>query len=171
MSKSKPQPHVALAETILREAREELSRADEKSSLLLAAAGVVLGAIVAAVVAGDWSPFDLRPSVQWLWWAGSTAGIASLVAFAYSVYPRTTYRGQRPPSIVAYYGDVVSTPEDQLEERLVETATAAGSRSLDQLKIISEIVDKKFRGIQIGLWLIAASTFACVVAVVLDPLL
>lgn len=165
---SKPKPHLILTETILREAREELSRADGKSSLLLAAAGVALGAIVAAVVAGDWSPFDLMPCVQWLWWVGSGAGIGSLVAFAYSVYPRTKYRGQRAPSIVAYYGDVVSTPKDQLEARLIETARVDGSRPLDQLRIVSEIVDKKFRGIQIGLWLIAASTFGCVLAVVLD---
>lgn len=168
---SRSKRHTVLAEQILCEAREELARADGKSSLLLAAVGVALGAIIAAVVAGDWTPFDLAPCVQWLWWVGSASGIGAVVALAHSVYPRTTYRGARVPSIIAYFGDVVATPAGQLEANLIRTAKRADTRVLDQLKIISGIVDRKYRGIQLGLWLVAVASFACTLAVGINGLL
>lgn len=169
MSRSKR--HIVLAETILREAREELARADGKSSLLLAAAGVALGAIIAAIVAGDWTPFHLAPCVQWLWWVGSASGIGAIVAFAYSVYPRTAYRGERVPAIIAYFGDVVATPANRLEANLIRTAKGTDTRVFDQLKIISGIVDRKYRGIQLGLWLVALASFACTAAVGINSFL
>jgi len=100
MFNRKAKPHLVLAETMLREAREELSRADGKSSLLLAAVGVVVGAVAAAVVAGEWSPFDLSPFIQWLWWAGNGAGIGSLVAWPTRCFPEQGIgASERPRSL------------------------------------------------------------------------
>ena len=167
----KSDDHVSLAEDILRESREELSRADAKAALLLAAAGIVISALLAALAAGDWQPTEMAICAQWVWWIGNLAGAAGVVAFASAVYPRTKYRGQRPPAVIAFFGDVVSTPADQLRARLKATAATDGDRLVDQLKAVSTIVDTKYRGIQLGLWLFAACATLCVVSVFADGVL
>lgn len=54
-----------LAMQILGEAREELARADGKAGLLLAAAGVVVGALLAGLLAKDWDPTSLHDRIEW----------------------------------------------------------------------------------------------------------
>ena len=170
MSKQRHEPtdYVSLAEEILRESREELNRADSKAALLLAAAGIVVSALLAALSAGDWQPTDLALCLQWVWWLGSLAGAGGLVALAYAVYPRTKYRGNRSPAVIAYFGDVVSTPSDQLRTRLKATAATDGDRLIDQLKAVASIVDRKYRGIQLGLWLFAACAVLCAASALID---
>ena len=168
IGKRKRESEFALADSILKEAREELTRADGKSALLLAAVGVAAGAVIAAVVAGDWSPLSISPCVQWLWWVGAAAGLGALVALAYSVYPRTKYRGQRQPSIIAYFGDVVLIPRGELEKALRLTAASPGAVTRDQLKAISHIVDRKYRGIQIALWLLAIFAACWLISTLVD---
>jgi hypothetical protein len=46
------------ARLLLAEAREELGRADQKASLLLAAASVAIAAIVTGLVGSGWKPSD-----------------------------------------------------------------------------------------------------------------
>ncbi|MFJ8893568.1 Pycsar system effector family protein [Leifsonia sp. NPDC102414] len=159
--------HIEVAEAILREAREELSRADNKAALLLAAAGVIVGALLAAFIAGDWTPAKLPSCVQWLWWIGAASGCAGLFSLATAVYPRTKYRGQRAPAVVTYFGDVVNTLPSELKERLIATAKASDARVLDQVVIVSSIVDRKYRGIQFGLWMFGACGVLCTAAVLI----
>src|SRR5262245_8921031 len=61
---------------LLKEAREELARADSKAALLLAATGVAVGALLAGLIGGKWMPFSLDNRVEWLWWFG-VASVAS----------------------------------------------------------------------------------------------
>ena len=44
---------------VLADAREELDRADRKAQILFASAGVAIGALLAGLLAGNWSPFEL----------------------------------------------------------------------------------------------------------------
>lgn len=165
---AEPAPHLELARTILQEAREELARADGKASILLAAIGVIIGAIMAAVLGGAWHPHDLTNNIEWLWWVGTTLGLAGATAFGSAVFPRTTYRSKRrPPGIVAYFGDVVGLSELQLKQRLAETANKADTATLDQVRAISSVVDKKYRAIQVGIICIAAAGLCWVIAVLL----
>lgn len=106
--------HIKLASQILREAREELGRADGKAGLLLAAAGVGIGAVLAGLLAQDWDPAKLHDSVEWLWWIGTIAGLCGPVALSCAVWPRTTYRKNRNPKKVAFFGDVVGLSETGL---------------------------------------------------------
>lgn len=100
-STGEPAPYLELGKTILREAREELARADGKASILLAAIGVVIGAIFAAILGGSWRPHHLDNNIEWLWWVGAVVGLAGATVFGSAVFPRTTYRSKRRPGIVA----------------------------------------------------------------------
>ena len=160
--------HLALR--ILAESREELARADGKASTLLAAASLIAGVVLTAILAGDWRPSDLAVCAQVGWWAGTLSGGVGIVALATAVYPRAKYRGARPPRVIAYFGDVAITPVGQLEERLRETASN-NDAVIDQMKAIAWVVDRKYRGIQISLWAFALSALLCVGSVVLDRFL
>lgn len=166
-SSSSSAPHLALATTILREAREELARADGKASILLAAIGVIVGAIVASVLAGSWHPTQLDDHIEWLWWIGSAIGLAGAVSFGAAVFPRTTYRSKRRPGIVAYFGDVVGLSKDELKEGLVDTAKDASAATLDQVAAISSVVDKKYRFIQLGMICVGAASLCWLAAVLI----
>ncbi|MEJ1179599.1 MULTISPECIES: Pycsar system effector family protein [unclassified Pseudarthrobacter] len=166
----KPQqtPYLQLASNILREAREELVRADGKASLLLAATGIIIGALLAAFLAGTWHPSKLKDCVEWLWWVGTAVGSLGTLALAAAVFPRTKYRSNRRPGIVAYFGDVVGLSSEELQRGLEGTARNEGSACLDQVKAISFVVDKKYRWIQTGMVLLGVSALCCVLAVLID---
>lgn len=161
---------MTLAEDILRESREELARADGKSALLLAAAGVVVGAVLSAFIAGSWQPANLVLCAQLVWWLGILTGCAGIFALAYAVYPRTRYRGRRPPAVIAFYGDVVSTSDRDLRARLRSTAASNGDRLVDQLRVVAAVVDRKYRGIQLGLWLFGACAILVAASLLIDAL-
>ncbi|UIK88615.1 Pycsar system effector family protein [Arthrobacter polaris] len=162
-----PAPHLELASTILREAREELARADGKASILLAAIGVIIGAIMAAVLGGSWHPTHLDDNIEWLWWLGTGIGSAGAVALGVAVFPRTTYRAKRRPGIVAYFGDVVGLSSSQLKEGLIATAQDPDAATLDQVEAIASVVDKKYRSIQIGMLCVGAAAVCWLSAVLI----
>ncbi|WP_087874172.1 Pycsar system effector family protein [Arthrobacter globiformis] len=154
-----------LATQILSEAREELARADGKAGLLLAAAGVVVGALLAGLLAKDWDPTSLQDCIEWLWWTGTAAGLAGLVSLGCAVWPRTKYRKQRHPKTLSFFGDVIGMSMSELEENLEVTAAKPGRATLDQLKQVSRIVDQKYRWIQRGMFSLALASAACLVSV------
>jgi MFS family permease len=166
-NRDSPAPHLALANTILREAREELARADGKASILLAAIGVIIGAIVAAILGGSWHPTHLDDNIEWLWWIGTAIGLAGAVAFGAAVFPRTTYRAKRRPGIVSYFGDVVGLSKVQLKEGLITTAKDPDAATLDQVEAISSVVDKKYRCIQVGMICVGAAALFWLFAVLI----
>lgn len=160
----------SLALRILAESREELVRADGKASILLATASIIASVVLAAILAGDWGPGHLGPCAQVAWWAGTGSGVVGIVALATAVYPRTKYRGRRSPTVIAYFGDVATTPARELEHRLRETASSSDAL-IDQMKAIAWVVDRKYLGIQTAMWSFAASALLCVGSVVVDRLL
>ena len=160
--------YLAYVRQLLSESREELVRADNKSALLLASSGIIAGAILAAILAGDWSPQLLAPCVAWIWWLGAVAALGGMISFASSVYPVTKYRGQRPVNVVAYFGDVLTVPPADLQARLRATAHSSDARVVDQIRIIAMIVDRKYRGIQTGLWFIAVGLTLCSASSIAD---
>lgn len=162
-----PVQYLELATGILREAREELARADGKASILLAAIGVVLGAILAAILGGSWHPSHLHDNIEWLWWIGTVTGFIGAAAFGVAIFPRTKYRYQRRLGIVAYFGDVVGLSSDDLKQGLADTAKDSDAAVLDQVMAISSVVDTKYRAIQVGMLCtgLAALCWLCAVLV------
>jgi hypothetical protein len=162
---------VELLVDLLKEAREELVRADGKASILLAAAGVIVGTTAAAILAGDWSPFDLLPVPAHLWWAGVGAAVAGIGALGFTVYPRTK-RNKAAPHLVAYFADVTAFEDSNaLAQALRRTASGQGSRDVDQLVLISRIVVSKYRGIRWALNAFAAGAALIVAATIFQAVL
>lgn len=152
--------------SLLASTREELVRADAKASLLLASAGVAVGAVLAAMLAGSWRPGDLADAVEWLWWLGTLVISTGLAALGVAVYPRTRTPGPRPATI-AYFGDVLAADQASLAQRL-EAAPAAEEALVDQLWHVSVIVRRKYVAIQYSLWATASGLVACVLSAVVS---
>lgn len=143
---------------LLAEAREELNRADTKAQVLLGIVGLGLGATAGGLFAGDWSPFSLPNEVEWLWWLGATGSLLALVCLAGAVYPRTTRRGRNKSETVTYFGDILQFGTvEAASKALMESCTLDLARVSDQLLQVSRIVDRKYRLIRRGFWLLLIS--------------
>ncbi|MER6505442.1 Pycsar system effector family protein [Nonomuraea sp. NPDC001636] len=155
---------------LLREAREELNRADAKAQVLLGIVGIGLGAVAGGLLAGSWSPSEMSNAVEWLWWVGAAAALASVVVLAGAVYPRLDRR--KGSGAVMYYADV---------HRLDSTAAVASAlmrssaldleRVADQLYRVSHIVGRKYRLIRWGFWLLLGGTAATVSAALINVMI
>lgn len=159
------------AREIAAAAREEIGRADIKASLVFSASGVVVGALLAASLSGNWSPFDLDNRVEWLWWIGVAAAGSSLIFLGIAVYPKTRRQGKQNGPLIAYYEDVVLTGSAGLEEALEKTVANPRSAPLDQLLQLSLIVHSKYRSIRIGLLALVSAVAICTLSLVINLML
>jgi hypothetical protein len=155
---------------MLRSTREEITRADTKASLLLAAFGVVTGALLAGLLAQRWSPFMLANRVEWLWWAGIAAAVVALILLGAAVFPRTVRKHEKP-NVLAYFADVdayAAESDEELKKALVRSAEASGMALMDQLRSTSRIAALKYRCVRRALWFSAGAAIACALAVVIN---
>ena len=81
----------AYMQLLLDEAREELSRADAKVSVLLSTAGIIAGIVAGAIAAGRWRPTSLELAAQIAWWVGVAIAMAGAVALAIALAPRISH--------------------------------------------------------------------------------
>lgn len=153
---------------MLKEAREELVRADAKASLILASSGVAIGALMAGLLAGSWGPSDLDNRIEWLWWLGASAAGYGLYRLAESVFPRTDRKGEAP-AVLAYYGDINKETGDlaTLKQKLADSSAHAQDRYVDQLRQVSRIVGAKYAGIKMGLLMLGVAAVLCALAVLI----
>ena len=157
---------------MLDDTREELARADSKAALLLAATGVVVGALLAGLFGGRWTPFELNSRIAWLWWLGVAAAAAGIFSTAAAVYPRLRPRGTPPPpGAPTYFGDVTAYRDIDAFRQAVEQAPSPRERLIDQTFIVSQIAWRKYILLRLGLrWLLFA-ILACGTAVLINILL
>lgn len=155
-------------EMLLAATREELVRADTKASILLAASGVVLGALFAALLAGDWSPSVLDNRVEWIWWLAVLMAASGVIALAMAVYPKTISRKQRPISTLTYFGDVGSLTTAGVKNRIQAMIDTNGSLEADQIVQIAPIVVQKYAYIKFSFWAFAFASALAVVSVILN---
>jgi hypothetical protein len=128
-----------------------------------------VGALVAALLSNDWRPSELDNSMELVWWLGIRAVAVSLASLGYAVYPRLkpTERSGIDHDIVAFFGDVVSQPRAQLEERLEASAVIPSVPLVDQLWQVSSIVRAKYWAVRIALWTAAGGAIVVVLAVLI----
>lgn len=153
-------------EGLLKETREELVRADGKASLLFAASGVALGAILAGVINGKWAPGDLAGWATVVFGAGAAFYVGALCALGYSVWPRVRREDETRPA--DYFGDIVNYRRIENRPALrkaLERGAENPERAISQLVTISVIVWKKYVGIRVALRLFAVSLALCAGAV------
>lgn len=133
-----------LAKLLLSETREELTRADGKASLLLAALGIGLSAILGAILAGSWTPFILRRPYEAIWWAGAACAGAAMLCLCLAIFPKLKHKsGKRG---VTYFGDVArfkTVPE--LRVALKKSETDPKERTLVQLHALARLANRKYR--------------------------
>jgi hypothetical protein len=141
----------AVAETLLRETREELTRSDGKSSLLLAAVGVGLSAILGAMLAGDWSPFTLPSPWEAVWWAGAGFAGVALLALGLAIWPKLKHRSRATVAVTYFRDAAKSKTPVELAEALRAENTPAATRTLVQLHALSKRALRKYRWLQVAL--------------------
>jgi Family of unknown function (DUF5706) len=155
---------------LLQDAREELTRADSKAALLLAASGVVVGALLAGMLGGTWAPSHISDAIQWLWWLGVIAGAVGVGSIAAAVCPRIKRIGASRPALPAYYGDVSEYKSAAEFGQAIKGGFGVdlGDRLIDQTFQISRIVRQKYVLIRRGLLLFLFATLACSAAVFIN---
>lgn len=177
----------AFAEELLDEGREELQRADSKASILLSAAGLVAGALVAAAAAGEWNPTKIDSAwAQGLFWIGIAAGAIGVCLLGSAVMPRIHNPGRKES--LAYFGHVVqfrergftfstrerrsrvSKGKTELRAAIVSASAGRFDRVVDQVWVISHIVHRKYRLIRWALMSLLVAALLCFGALALGSL-
>jgi MFS family permease len=153
---------------LLAETREELTRADSKAALLLAASGVVIGALLAGLFGSKWTPFDLDSKIEWLWWLGVTSAAFGVFSIAAAVYPRIRRNGTTHAGVPAYYGDVAAYENIDAFRSAIETVPRPKERLIDQVFVLSGIVQRKYVLLRRGLRCLLLAILACTAAVMIN---
>jgi Family of unknown function (DUF5706) len=170
-SSSPDEATLRYATSLLGNARDEIDRADAKASILLAASGVVAGALLAGLIAGSWTPLKLQAAVQWAWWLGLVESAIGIWCLALAVYPRERKNDSEIPGTVAYYRDVLAYPTTiQLVAALNRSAETSIDRIADQLRNVSWIVSFKYRLIRWGMRGLFLSAVTITATMVIDLL-
>lgn len=145
----------AYLEVLHREAREELTRIDGKTSILLATFGIAVSLVAGAMIAGDVDPSQL--STGWLvaFWLGVALVLASLVLLVTALSPVT--RNRAPKEHLSYFGHVAQfAGVAELRAALERLEHGGVDRSLEQTYTLSRIVRRKYRLTTVATGLYAA---------------
>jgi MFS family permease len=153
---------------LLAETREELTRADSKAGLLLAASGVVIGALLAGLFGSKWTPFVLNHTIEWLWWLGVISAAFGVFSIAAAVYPRIRQHKIIRPGLPTYYGDVVSFGNLDEFRRALEDAPSPRERLINQVFVLSNIVHGKYVLLRRGLRFLLLAILTCTAAVIIN---
>lgn len=162
------EPARSLLADLLREGREEVVRADTKASTLFGLLGVAFGVVLAGLIAGTWSPADLRAPAQLLFWAGAIGAGAAMVLLGSAIWPRITHLEDREE--VAYFGHVAAYPRrEQFKQALMRQAERdPDARAVDQVHAISRLAMRKYRLIQLAIVALAVAAGCGLGAALID---
>jgi Family of unknown function (DUF5706) len=139
---------------------------------LLAASGVATGALLAGLMAGNWTPLELQVTIQWAWWLGVAEAAIGTFLLALAVYPREQINDSGIPWAVVFYGDVLSyRSTTQLMGALERSAETTIERIADQLRRVSAIVDRKYRLVRRGMLILFLSATTISAAIMINLLL
>ena len=152
--------------TQLTEAREELARADGKASILLAATGVGLGAVLGGALSAQWTPAQLRDPWSLIWLAGFASILAGIACLVMAVYPRWK-RGADDEAKIYFFGHAAKMKDRaEIEAAIRKTAEQPLLRTSDQLMHISPIIERKYSWIQRGIWALGIGVVIIIIATI-----
>jgi len=163
-----PDPAIEYLTDLLEDTREELGRADAKAALLLAGAGVAVGALLAGLLNGRWVPFALDNRIEWLWWLGVASTAAGIYSIAAAVYPRIQRSPGSDPGTLAYYGDVAAYKDIDSFRRAIEQPLDPRKRLMSQTYVVCKIAQRKYMLIQHGMRFLAFAILACTAAILIN---
>ncbi len=131
-------------EILLNEARSELSYADQKAALLLAALGIGFSAFLGGIFASSWTPRNASGLGQVLWWSAAAATVLAVLCTSMAVWPRL-HNLERVDD-VHYWGHVAMFDSPKaLGEILDKRVEPDSNRTRSQLWHISKTLDRKYR--------------------------
>jgi hypothetical protein len=161
-------PHAAhWARSLLDISRFELARADDKANTLFRFYGVVAALSIGLLAGRGWSPGDLSAVSQVLFWAGCTALLASGVFLGMTLYPRNV--SDLRPDRLLFFGHVNTyTSLTELTRALAAVEDDTETRLVEQLAVVSALVEKKFAMTRRALQALAIGTALCLLAVLVD---
>lgn len=159
------EPTEKLAEKLLAETREELERADSKAAMLLASFSLLVGVVIAGLLAGEFKPAELHCPGGPIWWVGCAAIAAALVALARAIYP--TLRHGKAEGPITYFGHAAGKDATAIKAALKRQVEGERSRTIEQLTVVSAIVWRKYRFVQAALWMFGAGVTLCLVGVLI----
>jgi hypothetical protein len=146
-----------LTAQLLSETREELTKADSKAQILLAASGVIVGVVLSGAIGGKWSPTVLVAFAEVIWWVGVGVAAFGILALGFALFPRLFGSDH---SHVTYFEDVrrFATRDDLIDG--LNGEAERGGRDAEQLLRLSRVVHRKYAAIQ---WAILALGSAAVI--------
>ncbi|GCE77577.1 Pycsar system effector family protein [Cellulomonas biazotea] len=153
---------------MLAEARAEVGVADFKASMVLAALGIGFTAVLAGLIADDWSPSDLRVPGRIVWWVGAAAAMTSIGCAAAAVWPR--YVKADVSGGIHYWGHVATFRRlEDLAAALdgVPRSERGRARTRHQLWRLSLIVSRKYTLLRWAILLASGSIGLFLLAVAL----
>lgn len=140
----------SLACALLIETRDEITRADNKASILLGLTAVIGSVLVAGMMAGDWTPSGLEVWPKVLWWCGVGAGACAVLFASLCVYPR--FIQPNHDGAPRYFGDIAQLDDEHaLRVSLNRGPEQDDKRIVNQLLIASRIVVRKYRLLRFSL--------------------
>ena len=169
---------IAYKESLLRETREELARADTKASILLAASGIALAALFK-------DPDKLTDArSRTLTWVALALTLAGILFLGAAVKPRLRAKHSKTP-MPHYFGDVeayrpswwrvwrrrrrLEQARERFGKELEDAATAEYEERLtDQVWVLSHIAYRKYRLVSIGIWWYSAALLVGLAALILE---
>jgi len=160
------QSDVDVVGQMLQEARSDVQAADQKASILLAAAGIGIGALLGGLLSGEWNPALLGCAASVLWWYGATSLAIAVVSAGAAVWPRIGRGRLEDP--VYYWGQVATYPNLEILNAALDVFPPDPvSRTRHQLFNLSKIVSRKYRLIQYCIGFGVVSVFLFTLAVLL----
>lgn len=152
------------AATLLAEARDELNRADQKASILLAGAFVAVGAIVAGMISASWTPARLGSPWSELWITGAMVLMFGILALVYAIYPRTRRGRDDEPDLFYFRQAARITSVGDLETELRRSSAETFRRTADQLWRVSQVVGVKYGAVRVAIWLLGLGAGAMILS-------
>jgi MFS family permease len=156
-------------DALLREGREELNRADTKTAALFGIFGIAASALLAAAIAGQWSPNSLHhQGARWALWVSLVLAGTGLVLLVLGFRPRTRTIGSADRT-VSYFGDVVTfSKKEDFINALHDVRSKRVDRATDQVWQISHVARTKYRHINLALMMFGMAAAIAVVALIIE---
>ncbi|MFH8514835.1 Pycsar system effector family protein [Streptomyces gelaticus] len=152
MTDSPPGRPTTAGERLLLELRAEISRADSKASVLVAALGMTAGVISGWLAGSAWRPGTLSGPGAALWWTGTGGLAAALFSMLMAVLPRYRRSTWTPGEPLTYFADIRhAARRGRLPEALDATESSRAAALVTALAETSRIALCKHRWIRAGL--------------------
>jgi hypothetical protein len=124
----------------------------------LAASGVIVGVVLGGAIGGEWSPSDLAPRAEVIWWIGVATAAIGIAALGFAIFPRLLKSGG---GRVTHFEDVLHVSDVAALVTALNKEAEQGRRDPEQLFRLSRVVHRKYAAVQWAMRALAAAIMLC----------